>query len=635
MDIQCETMHAQSENFPPTAVMQLNNNSTTAPVAPAAAATTTAAAADDDDRNTVEMNEDSDAAETVTCTTSANTTTPAISTCNSNYSKVETATRSLLITHQQLEQICTLLENEFKRGLHRETNHMANVKMYPTHIRDQPSNHVTLGHFAEPDEGKFLALDLGGTNFRVVLVELDGSQFHMDNDIYSLSQELMHGAGCDLFDYIADCLHKFVTKRKLNGHRLPLGFTFSFPCQQDGLAHARLVNWTKGFKCSGVEGRDVAELLREAIGRRSDLDIEVMAVVNDTTGTLIACAYQNRECRVGLIVGTGTNACYMEKVEDVHAMHNTPVSDDDHEHNMWNHHKQQTTVVNTEWGAFGDNGMLNFVRTVWDDAVDVNSVNPGKQKFEKMISGLYIGELCRRVMVDMALGDKILFQSTINNNATDADGGGSAECTPGVGDSPEATASGGCSGAGTSATATGGGSSMCFADAEKGRLRNQVLTEGKFTKQFAFETRFVSMIESDPVDEYKNTRAALAEAFGIDWASDEDCAIVKLICTRVSTRAAHLVSAAVACLLNKMGRAHTVVGVDGSMFKYHPHFHSIMAKKTKELTHPMYKFQLMFSEDGSGRGAAIVAAVACKRRRISKEILKESQRKASLLQSIA
>lgn len=28
-----------------------------------------------------------------------------------------------------------------------------------------------------------------------------------------------------------------------------------------------------------------------------------MAVVNDTTGTLMSCAHKNRECRVGLIVG--------------------------------------------------------------------------------------------------------------------------------------------------------------------------------------------------------------------------------------------------------------------------------------------------------------------------------------------
>lgn len=529
---------------------------------------------------------------------------------NTNYMKIESLTRSLLVSHQQLEIICQLLEGEFKRGLHRETNSVANVKMYPTHIRDQPTNYTTMGHFAEPEEGKFLALDLGGTNFRVILVEVDGSQFHMDNETYSLSQEIMHGPGSQLFDYIANCLHKFVTHRNLNCHRLPLGFTFSFPCQQDGIAHARLVTWTKGFRCSDVEGRDVVELLREAIDRRSDLDIEVMAVVNDTTGTLIACAYQNRECRVGLIVGTGTNACYMERVDNVHCMNPeggggaAAPDDESNEKNVWKPCKQQTTVVNTEWGAFGDNGILDFVRVQWDYEIDANSLNVGKQKFEKMISGLYIGELCRRIMVEMALSENVLFQSAGGMNQHLNESAGLQQMA----------------------------AEQCFADAEKFKHRQRILKESKFTQPFSFETRFVSMVESDQVDVFENTRRALFESFGIDWATDQDCASVKLICSRVSTRAAHLVSAAVACLLNKMGRPHTVVGVDGSMFKFHPHFHSLMAKKTKELTHPEHKFQLMFSEDGSGRGAAIVAAVACKQRRISKEILRERELKASYVQ---
>jgi hexokinase len=60
--------------------------------------------------------------------------------------------------------------------------------------------------------------------------------------------------------------------------RLPLGFTFSFPCKQEGLTHAKLVTWTKGFKASGVEGKDVVGMLREACHRRGDIDIDVVAV---------------------------------------------------------------------------------------------------------------------------------------------------------------------------------------------------------------------------------------------------------------------------------------------------------------------------------------------------------------------
>ena len=71
-----------------------------------------------------------------------------------------------------------------------------------------------------------------------------------------------------LFDHIASCIAEFMRIHNLVGKSLPLGFTFSFPCKQEGLAIGRLVQWTKGFKCAGVEGENVVQLLQEAIKRR-------------------------------------------------------------------------------------------------------------------------------------------------------------------------------------------------------------------------------------------------------------------------------------------------------------------------------------------------------------------------------
>ena len=36
-------------------------------------------------------------------------------------------------------------------------------------------------------------------------------------------------------------------------------------------------------------------------------------------------------------------------------------------------------IINTEWGAFGDNGCLDFLRTEYDRELDTFSINPGKQ----------------------------------------------------------------------------------------------------------------------------------------------------------------------------------------------------------------------------------------------------------------
>lgn len=49
--------------------------------------------------------------------------------------------------------------------------------------------------FVIAEEGKFLALDLGGTNFRVLLIDLKGDKFHMENEIYAIPKEIMLGSG--------------------------------------------------------------------------------------------------------------------------------------------------------------------------------------------------------------------------------------------------------------------------------------------------------------------------------------------------------------------------------------------------------------------------------------------------------
>ena len=88
-----------------------------------------------------------------------------------------------------------------------------------------------------------------------------------------------------------------------------------------------------------------------------------------------SCAWRDNRCRIGLILGTGTNACYLEDIKNIETI------------NPEDFPGQEHMVINTEWGAFGDNGELDFVKTKWDLAVDETSVNPGKQLFEKMISG--------------------------------------------------------------------------------------------------------------------------------------------------------------------------------------------------------------------------------------------------------
>lgn len=141
------------------------------------------------------------------------------------------------------------------------------------------------------ETGKFLALDLGGTNFRVILLEIDNGQILQEIvKMYHIGSHLRVG-GLDvataLFDYIGECLCDFVAENNLVAVPLPLGFTFSFPMQQHSLRSATLVAWAKSFNLPTVLGRDVVELLRESLHKLGHNHIEVVAILNDTTSTLV------------------------------------------------------------------------------------------------------------------------------------------------------------------------------------------------------------------------------------------------------------------------------------------------------------------------------------------------------------
>lgn len=439
---------------------------------------------------------------------------------------IEDCIRDLQLNNDHIHVVEQKMRDAVKMGLSKDEHEAASVKCFPTFVRELPNGN---------EQGKFLSLDLGGTNFRVIFMELTpDKEFMMDSKIFAIPEDIMIGHGDDLFDHIATCLSTFVHERGINKDVLPLGFTFSFPCVQHGLAVATLARWTKGFSCEGVEGFDVVQLLQRAIERIGNINIEVCAILNDTTGCLMSCAWKDKRCRIGLILGTGTNACYLEDMKNIHKLNSDDFPNQDH------------MVINTEWGAFGDNGELDFIRTKWDHTVDQNSVNPGKQIFEKMISGMYMGELIRQVILEMMTDDLIFV----------------------------------------------------------GNDREPLLERG------AFFTRFASEIESDPVGDYTRCRQALGElGLDPDQVSDEDCSSLRFVCEAVIRRSSMMAAAGITALLKKMDFKDVVVAVDGSLFRFHPHFKNVMHSRISQLMGIDFKFDLMMSEDGSGRGAALVAAV--------------------------
>ncbi|KAI3894534.1 hypothetical protein MKX03_027564 [Papaver bracteatum] len=196
------------------------------------------------------------------------------------------------------------------------------------------------------ENGLFYALDIGGTNCRVLRVKFDGEHTDIHKISREIPAELKTATSKELFGFIALGLRELVnwefeefgiqkdTKREI-------GFTFSFPVEQTSINKGTLIEWTKEFNISDTIGEDVVACLVEAM-KQQQLDMfSVTALVNDTVGTLAGARYQDSDVKVAVVLGTGTNACYIERTDAIPKLNSQG-------------HITGNTIINTEWGAFSE-----------------------------------------------------------------------------------------------------------------------------------------------------------------------------------------------------------------------------------------------------------------------------------------
>ncbi|EIW79630.1 hexokinase [Coniophora puteana RWD-64-598 SS2] len=295
------------------------------------------------------------------------------------------------LTPQRMRMIVEAFTETLEVGLNKPNQV---VPMIPTFVFGWPTG---------SEKGDFLALDLGGTNLRVCLVTLQGEgKFEITQTKYRLTEEQKQDDGQKLFDFCAECLKTFVDTNSGDGpgqlkpgQILPLGFTFSYPCSQERIDHGELIRWTKGFGAPNTEGRDVAEMFKKSLAK-FELPITLTALINDTTGTLVASHYVNPKTKIAVIFGTGCNAAYMEHVKDIGKIKSLGIDED------------ADMAINCEWGAFDSFEHEHLPRTKYDVVVDEASNKPGEQAFEKLISGRYLGEIFRVVVCEL-IDEGVLF----------------------------------------------------------------------------------------------------------------------------------------------------------------------------------------------------------------------------------
>lgn len=231
------------------------------------------------------------------------------------------------------------------------------------------------------EQGEYLALDLGGTNVRVLRIRLDGEgRFEVLKKVAKpLRKEGAYdyiGKGStatQMFDFLASLVDDAIDGERQE--TFLLGHTFSFPSEQSNLYNARLIVWTKEFATAGVEGEVVNDLLKAALHRRGIENVEPTAVINDTVAVLLAAAYEYGDTYIGSIYATGHNTCYLEPYAGK---------------------AEKPMILNLESGGF-----MKLVPNRFDAALDAASEKPGEQRLEKMASGRYMGELFGMALAEL------------------------------------------------------------------------------------------------------------------------------------------------------------------------------------------------------------------------------------------
>ncbi|KAL9224547.1 hypothetical protein vseg_000571 [Gypsophila vaccaria] len=434
----------------------------------------------------------------------------------------------------KLRQVADAMAVEMHAGLASEGG--SKLKMLISFVDNLPSGNET---------GLFYALDLGGTNFRVLRVLLGGKEkgvVKQEFEEVSIPAELMIGTSEQLFDYIAEALAKFVATESEGLHAEPdkqreLGFTFSFPVGQTSIAAGNLIRWTKGFNIEDAVGKDVVANLSKAMEKKG-IDMRVTALVNDTVGTLAGGRYYNNDVIAAVILGTGTNAAYVERASAIPKWHG-PLP------------KSGEMVINMEWGNFRSS---HLPLTEYDIALDEESLNPGEQIYEKMISGLYLGEIMRRVLLKLA--EEASF----------------------------------------------------FGDTVPSKLRTP----------FVLSTPNMSAMHHDTSPDLKVVASKLKDVLGISNTSLKTRKVVVDICDIIASRGACLSAAGILGILKKLGRdtlkqgenQKSVIALDGGLFEHYTKFRDCMEDALKELLGDEVSETIVIehSNDGSGIGAALLAA---------------------------
>ena len=280
------------------------------------------------------------------------------------------------LTTEQLKSIAKNLQSKIEAGLEKDKTEIAGL---PTYIAPK----------AGIESGKALVLDWGGTNFRAAIVEFYKDKMPEVIESTSIKLSVVETKGFEQKDLFAAMAGGIKKLKNLDKNIKQIGYCFSYPAESTLDGDAKLLYWTKGIEINDMPGKLIGKPLLNYLNDNIDnANFETIVVINDTVACLFGgLSKPGYDTYLGLIVGTGTNMAALMQANKIKKLDAA--------------YTGSLLPVNLESGNFWPPYLTDI-----DDVVDACSNNKGRQRFEKAISGMYLGEIFKTMFPYNELEDK-------------------------------------------------------------------------------------------------------------------------------------------------------------------------------------------------------------------------------------
>ncbi|KAF7809977.1 putative hexokinase-like 2 protein [Senna tora] len=387
------------------------------------------------------------------------------------------------------------------------------------------------------EEGFFYGVNMRSTDFLILCARLRGKNSpvsDLDREEICFPPNILAATREEVCDFVATEIAKFILAHPekenadVQKDKKKLGFTLSNLVDPTGT-----VNLWKNLSADDPVGKELVDDFNRALNNHGIHNIQVFAMVEDTIGCLAGGRYYSRDNVAAVTLGMMTNAAYVEAAQDVP---------------RWLHQSPPSTelVISTEWENFRSS---HLPITQFDVSLDAESSNPGTRIFAKLVSGMYLGEIVRRVLLKMAQ-ETGLFGDTV---------------------------------------------------------------PPKLMIPYQLQSIDMAVMHQDTSEDREVVMEKLKDIFEIGEASEMGREVVAEVCDIVAERGARLAAAGIVGIMKKLGRIEnrrSVVTVEGGLYEHYRIFRNYLHSGVWEMLGNDLSDNVIIQtpHGGAGTGALFLAA---------------------------